>query len=63
MNSELEHISKKMSSPRNPLDLGNAIVDINAAITRVPVSDLLLATERGIYISNLSSTPGTIRLN
>lgn len=44
MNSELEHISKKMSSSRHPLDLGNAIVDINAAITRVPVSILLLAT-------------------
>jgi len=33
---ELQYISKKMSSSRNPLDLGNALADINAAITRVP---------------------------
>jgi len=33
---ELQYISRKMSNPRNPLDLGNALADINAAITRVP---------------------------
>jgi hypothetical protein len=33
---ELEYISSKMTTPRNPLDLGNALADINAAITRVP---------------------------
>jgi len=33
---ELQYISRKMSSSRNPLDLGNALADINAAITRVP---------------------------